>query len=62
MENKYQIVYSRKITKELMKQGFVFEKSVPNPDFPQYNCWLFENTDEFKKVFQMLTKKGDRHG
>lgn len=48
MENKYQIVYSRKITKELLKRGFVFEKSVQNPDYPQYNCWLFENTESFR--------------
>lgn len=60
MENKYQIVYSRKITKELLKQGFVFEKSVQNPDYPQYNCWLFENTNDFQKAFKELTAKKDR--
>ncbi len=60
MEDKYQIVYSRKITKELLKRGFVFEKSVQNPDFPQYNCWLFEKTNEFQKAFKELTAKKDR--
>ena len=60
MENKYQIVYSRKITKQLMKQGFVFEKQVQNPDFPKFNCWLFENTEDFQKVFKELTAKKDR--
>lgn len=60
MENKYQIVYSRKITKELLKRGFVFEKSVQNPDYPQYNCWLFENTKSFRQVFNELTRKEDR--
>ena len=60
MENKYQIVYSRKITKQLMKQGFVFEKRVQNPDFPEFDCWLFENTEDFQKVFKELTAKKDR--
>ena len=52
--NKYQIVYSKKLTELLMERGFIFDKVAPNPQYPQYNCWLFENTDEFREVFEEL--------
>lgn len=53
-------MYSRRITKELMKRGFFPIKKGINPDFEQYDCWLFEDTDEFHKVFEELTVKKDR--
>lgn len=60
MEQQYKIVYSRRITKELMKRGFFPVKKGINPDFEQYDCWLFEDTNEFHKVFEELTVKKDR--
>lgn len=58
--SKYQIVYSKKLTELLMERGFIFDKVAPNPQYPQYNCWLFENTDEFRKVFEELVCQKDR--
>ena len=59
-ENKYQIVYSRRIMYELISRGFVPVNKIQNPEFENYNCWLFEDTDNFHVAFDELIHKKDR--
>ena len=52
-----QIIYSRRIMKELLKQGFCPLEMLPNPEYPDFKCWIYEDTDEFHKAFEELTGK-----
>ena len=63
-ENKYQIVYSRRIMYDLIRRGFVPVNKIQNPEFENFSSWLFEDTEEFHKVFEELTNKkvGDSNG
>ena len=54
MAKKYKIVYSREVTKKLIRRGFGFYKRVQNPDVPKYHCWLFEDTEGFRKAFNEI--------
>lgn len=52
-----QIVYSRRIMLELIKRGFKPIDKLPNPEYDNYLCWIFEDTEEFHRIFEELTKK-----
>ena len=56
-EKRYQIIYSRRIMTELMQRGFIPNKTCNNPQYEGYLCWLFEDTENFHKVFEELTEK-----
>ena len=42
---------------ELIKQGFIPVGKLPNPEYDGFMCWIFDDTDEFHKVFEELTGK-----
>ena len=44
--NKKQIIYSLKVMRQLLERGFTPEQTIPNPVKPQFNCWVFEVTEE----------------
>jgi hypothetical protein len=45
--SKYKIIYSLRIMRKLVERGFVPEHTMPNPQFPQFNCWVFEINEQF---------------
>ena len=53
----YQIVYSRRVMYELIRRGFIPVERIQNPEFENFNSWLFEDTEDFRKVFEELTDK-----
>ena len=60
-KNKYKIVFSLRIHIELQKQGFKYLTEMKNPDIPQFNCWVYEDTDAFHKAYDELLTKGGHH-
>ena len=58
-ENKYQIVYSRRIMYELISRGFIPVNTIKNPEFEDFNSWLFEDTEDFRVAFSELIHKKD---
>lgn len=50
------IVYTRRIAFELKKQGFKIIRTEVNPTHPQFECWIFEATPNFKTAFERLAK------
>mgnify|MGYP003297258838 CR=1 FL=1 len=59
-ENKkqsYKIVFSNRVAYELRKQGFPIVKVEPNKYKPQYDCYFFEETEEFKTAFDAFLSK-----
>ena len=49
-------IFSKWLAYELRQQGFRIIRTEINPNFPNFNCWVFENnTDLQKKVGKMIT-------
>lgn len=42
---------------ELRKQGFKIVKVKPNPKKPQFDCYDFEDTEEFRIAFSEITNR-----
>lgn len=55
------IIYSMKIMLQLMELGFTPITSMPNPQHPEYNCWVYELTDELREALDRLLG-GDYRG
>jgi hypothetical protein len=41
------IIYSIKVMKALVQKGFIPVATIPNPKDSKFNCWVFEETEEF---------------
>jgi hypothetical protein len=50
------IVYSRAIAYQLRLQGFKIIRVGVNPSCPQYDCYYFNNTPEFKQALQTIVR------
>lgn len=64
MTNEY-IIYTRRVAYELRKLGFKIFRVEPNPNKPEFDCWVFENTDEFQAALSLISaekKGGSRNG
>ena len=48
---KEKIVYTRWLALELRRQGFPIVRVEINPNKPQFDCWVFEETPEFLVAF-----------
>lgn len=55
MENEF-IIYSRQLAYELRLEGFKILRVEINPYKPQFDCYIFENTDAFQSAFSRLSK------
>ena len=60
--NKKQIIYSLKVMRQLLERGFVPEQTIPNPINPQFNCWVFEVTEELQTALDEVLGGGSRNG
>ena len=47
--DKYYCVYSRKVAKELQREGFKVERIGINYKAPDYECYIFKNTKDFQE-------------
>ena len=56
MTNEYTI-YSKWLAYELRKQGFRLIKTDINQNFPQYICWVFEDSADLQIAIRYLTEK-----
>lgn len=53
----YYIVYSKKVARELERQGFVVQKVEPNEKYPTRAVYFFEDTAEFRRAIYPLINK-----
>ena len=56
MANEYTI-YTRWLAVELRKQGFRIIRTEVNEKFPQYDCWVFEDSTDLQIAISYLTKR-----
>lgn len=49
-KSKHFVVYSQKLAGYLMYNGFKLVNIQPNKEFPQFNVFIFLNTDELAKA------------
>jgi len=42
------IIYSLKVMLKLVEKGNIPISTMPNPKYPEYDCWIFQSTDKFE--------------
>lgn len=57
MSNKTYRIYSRRIALELRRKGFKIIGTDINENFPQYDVYLFEDTEQLREELTKLSKK-----
>ena len=50
-------VYTKWLAYALRKQGFRLIRTEVNPNFPQFDCWVFENNLDLQIAIRYLTEK-----
>lgn len=51
------IVYTRWLANELVKMGFPVVRIEQNPNKPEFDCYVFAETAEFKLAFMNAANK-----
>lgn len=51
------VIYTKRIAYELRQQGFKLLRTGINPNFPQYNTFIFEDSEEFQKALSKCKRK-----
>lgn len=49
-------IYSRWLAGELRDRGFEIKKIKANPNKPEFDCYLFENTKELQSAITEINK------
>lgn len=57
MSNNLYRIYSRRIALELRRKGFKIIGTDVNENFPQYDVYLFEDTEQLREELTKLSKK-----
>lgn len=57
MSNNSYRIYSRRIALELRRKGFKIIGTDVNENFPQYDVYLFEDTEQLREELTKLSKK-----
>ena len=52
------IVYSLRMHIELQKRGFVHLIEMKNPNNPNFNCWVYEETPDLLASLEALMGEG----
>ena len=52
------IIYSLRIHLALLQQGFQYITEMRNPQHPQWNCWVYEETPELLDILSELMEEG----
>lgn len=53
MEEK--IIYTKRVAYELRKQGFPIVRVEVNPNKPEFDCYVFENTEVFQQALTVIS-------
>ena len=58
MSNKVKVyrIYTKRVAYELRKRGFKFIRTEINKNFPQYQVYLFEDTEELREALREITR------
>lgn len=48
------IIYSAQVMLELVERGHRPLYSMPNPKYPEYTCWVFENDESFQESLNVV--------
>lgn len=51
------VIYTRWLAIELIKAGFPVARVEQNPNKPQFDCWVFTETPEFKLAFANIANQ-----
>lgn len=51
------VIYTRRVAYELRRQGFVILRVEPNPNKPEFDCWVFKDTQELADALTAITKQ-----
>lgn len=54
---KEKIIYTKWLAYELRKQGFPIVRVDINPNKPQFDCWVFEETAELLAALTKITNR-----
>ena len=50
-------IYTKKLAYKLRESGFKLLRTGINKNFPQYDTYIFEDTEQLQKAITELTKK-----
>ena len=50
-------IYSRRMAYRLRLAGFRIIKTIPNPEFPERDFYLFSDTPQFREKFNQLLQE-----
>lgn len=51
-------IFTYWVKNKLKEEGFEPFLEVPNKKHPQYRCWKYENTPEFREALTKVSKEG----
>lgn len=51
------VIYTRWLMIELVKQGFPVVRVESNPKKPEFDCWVFAETPDFKVAFANIANQ-----
>lgn len=57
MNKKYYTIYTRRVATELRNRGFKIVKVQANPNKPEFDCYVFEDSNDFQLALTEITKK-----
>jgi hypothetical protein len=55
---KEKIIYTRWLANALVKAGFPVVRVEENPNKPNFDCWVFAETPDFKLAYVNISNKG----
>lgn len=50
-------IYTRRIAYELRLKGFKIIRLEPNPNRPEFNIYVFQNTPELESAFKEIVER-----
>ena len=54
---KYYCIYTKWLAAALRNEGFDIIKIGANPNKPEFDCYFFEDTDDFQKALSKVSKR-----
>lgn len=49
------IIYTKKVAYKLRQQGFPIVRVEANPNKPQFDCYVFEDTKDFQQALTAIS-------
>ena len=54
---KEKTIYTKWLAYKLRQQGFKLLRTEINPNFPQFDCWVFEDNTDLQIAISYLTRQ-----